>query len=164
MRRDLLLAAALLAAAACGEDPSTPRRTFDELRAAIGRADGAATLALMDSESVSYRHAVVREWRAMAARGDDVDTAATGVPLSPQEIESGTEDDVLALLMSRNFQLIKEARWFLDATVVEEAREGPAASRIRLRGKDGGERELWFVLEGGRWRYDHYRTTQLAGG
>ena len=152
------LTAALLLVAACGEEASTPRRTFDALRHAILTSDGRAVIAVIDSDSLWYRRGLIREWRALAARGE---LAAGAAGMTAAEVTQGTDEDAIALLITRNFALFRDSKWYLEAIVAEEVSEGADAVRLKLRGRDGMERDLWFLREEGRWRYDDYRTRQM---
>lgn len=154
----LLLAAFVLAAGACGGGRSTPRETFESMRAALNTKDGAALDALSDAESVSHRRAEVRERRAMLARGDDPETALQGMPLTAEEMRAGSEADASAKLLLKRSPLFADARWFNAASVVGETADGPDAACLKLRGVDGVERDVWFVRQGGRWCYDQFRT------
>jgi hypothetical protein len=159
-RANVWLAAAALLVASCGEDPSTPHRTFDALRHALLTSDGQAVTSILDSESMWYRRGLIREWRALADRGDTI-SPEKGIPLSAAELTQGTDDDAIALLLQRNFALFRDSKWYLEAAVAEEVPDGDDAMCFKLRGRDGAERDVWFLREGGRWRYDDYRTRQL---
>jgi hypothetical protein len=150
-------ALAVLVAAGCGGGRSTPREALESLRAALATHDGAALNAMTDSESVAHRRAEVRERRAMLERGDDPSAVMQGMPMTADEMRRGTEMDAAGILLDRRSPLFADAKWIGEATVVEEAQDGPDATRLRLRGVDGAERDLWFHREDGRWRYDQFR-------
>lgn len=152
------LLAVSLAAASCGGGRSTPRETFESMRAALNTTDGAALDALCDAESVSHRRAEVRERRAMLERGDDPSSALQGMPLTAEEMRAGTEADASARLLVKRSPLFADARWFNAATVVAETAEGKDAACLRLRGVDGVEHDMWFIRQAGRWCYDQFRT------
>jgi hypothetical protein len=154
----MLLVAVALAAASCGGGRSTPRETFESMRAALNTKDGAALDALTDAESVSHRRAEVRERRAMLERGDDPESALREMPLTAEEIRAGTEADASAILLVKRSPLFADARWFNAATVIAETADGPDAACLTVRGVDGVERSVWFVRQGGRWCYDQFRT------
>lgn len=147
----------LLAAAACGGGRGTPREALESFRAALATRDAAALHRLQDADSVAHRRAEVRERRAMLERGDDPADALKDFPLTADEVRRGTEDDAAALLLDKRTPLFADAKWIGSATVVEEAADGEDAARIRLRGTDGKERDLWFRRENGRWCYDQFR-------
>jgi hypothetical protein len=155
-----LAAAALLAAAlgGCARERSSPRDAFEALRAAVVARDAPALDALTDSDTVSYRRAEVREKRALLERGDAPDQVLQAVPLSAEEILRGGVEDAAVLLLARRSPLFDEAAWYAGASVVAEATEGDDAARLRVRGPDGKEEDLWFLRERGRWNYDQFRT------
>ena len=155
-----ILVALLLAAAACGDDRSTPRGTFEALRAALVERDGAALDALTDMNGVLHRRAEIRERRAMLERGDDPTEVMGDMPLSAEEVRRGTEADAAGLLLERRSPLFSVAGWIGAAEVVEEIADGPDCACVRLKGADGAMRELWFVRENGRWCYDQFRSRQ----
>ena len=150
-------AVSLLLAAGCGGGRATPAEALASLRAALATHDGVALNAMTDSDSVAHRCAEVRERRAMLARGDDPETAMQGMPVTADEVRRGSEMDAAAMLLDRRCSLFADAKWIGVATVVEEVPDGADAARIRLRGVDGTERDLWFRLEDGRWCYDQFR-------
>lgn len=164
MRPAATLLLVLAALAACNEAAAPVRKTPAEalaaLRVALVAQDGRALAAVLDSDSISFRHGMVREWRALLARGDDPQKTLAGVPVPPETIRAGTEDDAVAALLSKNFPLLADARWYADAAVAAEEAVGPDTAVMRLRGADGAEKDLWFLRENGDWRFDQFRTRQ----
>jgi len=159
MRRALaVLFLASLAACGGGRDPSTPREALDALRAVLLAGDGRAYLKLIDAESRSRSKAEVRERRALIARGEDAAAVFRGLPLTPDEVKRGDEADVAALFLPRRSPLFRDAQWIADAAIDAERQESEDATAIDLKGGDGGMRRLWFVREGGAWRFDNLRT------
>lgn len=163
MRPAATLLLALAALAACNEAAPvrrTPAEALAALQAALSAQDGRAIAAVLDSDSISFRRGIVREWRALLARGEDPQKVLSGAPVPPEAIRAGSEDDAIAALLSRNFPLLADARWYAEAAVAAEEAAGPDTAVIRLRGRDGAERDLWFLRESGDWRFDQFRTRQ----
>jgi hypothetical protein len=50
---------------------------------------------------------------------------------------------------------------WIDSAVVasERSTASPDERALVLRGRDGSEREMWFLREDGRWTFDYLRTT-----
>ncbi len=155
-RAAALLLLALLAG--CARGRGSPREAWESLRAAIAAQDGAAIGNLLDAESRAFRLRRIHEWRALLARADDPAKALADAPFSAEELRKSTDAEAAALWTARASPMLMEARWYLDAAVVEEQDERPDTARLRLRGVDGTERDLWFVREEGRWAFDQFRT------
>lgn len=159
MRLRPLLLAAALALAACGGGRSTPQETLDTLRSAVAVSDGARLVEVHDSITLANRRQMMRELRALLARGDDPKEVLKPVGLSAEEITTGTLDDAVGRLFLRNSPFVRHADWFRTATPVRPAEfESEDVAKLVLRGSDGMEREVWFVREKGKWAIDQPRT------
>ncbi len=151
----LLLLAGL---AACGQGRATPREALDTLRSAAETGDAARLADAYDADTKYARRAMIREWRALIARGDDPAQVLGRTSLSAQDVTTGTLDDAVARLFILHSPFVRDAAWFRDAKVTAEEMDGPDAAKLALTGVDGAVREIWFVREGGRWALDHGRT------
>ena len=159
MRRTILVAcAAALLLAACDPSPATPRATWDALRAGIAARDGATLLRFHDTETLVHRRQVIRDWRALLARGDAPEQVLGGTSLTVEEVVSGSPDDAVARLFAKHSPLLREGGWLGSATVAGERMDGADACELLLRGGDGKDFRLWLVVENGRWVIDHRRT------
>ena len=143
---------------ACGGGRASPRETFETIRSAVATGDAARLCDSYDEETKAHRRATIREWRALIARGDDAAPLIGRTELSLADVTTGTVDDVVARIFIRHSPFVREATWFRDAQVTAEESDGPSATKLRLRGLDGTDREVWFVQERGKWALDHGRT------
>lgn len=159
--RTTAVAALLMLIAACGGGHGTPEATLETLRAALAARDGATFLECVPKETRAFFRDNVRVWKARLDR-DDADPAFLGhLPLDQAEIRALDERAVTEHWMSAANPMVRHQPW-LDTAVVTAERSVPATEDERcltLRGRDGSERELWFVREDGRWMLDYLRTT-----
>jgi hypothetical protein len=157
----LLSLLAWLVAASCNEappGPATPREAFEALRKAALAKDPGALYDLLDGETLAHQRARVREWRALCARGGEFSKVVESDAFTKEDLDRLPDTEVVGKILARNSLVVAQSPWLADATVVEDEAESPTAARLRLRGADGSERDLWFILQEGHWRYDQYRT------
>jgi hypothetical protein len=111
-----------------------------------------------DAETKAARRAMIREWRALIARGDDPAAVLSRTSLSAQDVTTGSLDDGVARLFIVHSPFVRDSAWYRDAKVTAEEADGPDAAKLVLLGVDGTSRDVWFVRESGRWSLDHGRT------
>lgn len=157
MRAPLVLSVLLLLAA-CGGGRGTPQESLESIRAALAAADGHRLDELHDEDSRTFRRNQIREWRALFEQAEPPLESLERSGVTAEEIRAGTLDDAAALLVLRRSELVRNGRWYQMAGVVEETRDGEDAAKLRVRGPDGRERDLWFRREPDGWAFDHHRT------
>jgi hypothetical protein len=159
VRAGTLLVGTLLLAGACGGGRATPQETLDTLRSAVAVQDGPRLYAVHDGITLANRRQMMLDLRAQLARGDDPKEVLRPVGLSAEDVTAGTVEEAVARLFLRNSPFVRHADWFRAATPVGPAEfEGEDIAKLRLRGSDGDERDVWFVRERGKWAIDQART------
>lgn len=160
------LAALAVHAAACGQT-STPERTFDATRAIASGLDPVATFRLHDDYARTSSLQLVRDVRACIARGDDPAEVCRGLAISEEDARSAATDEELAARMLAKFSPLARASKWLESAMPAGPTERvePDVARMRLRGTDGREADLWLVLEQGRWVVNpRCGITEISGG
>jgi hypothetical protein len=157
-RRAVVPLLAVLAAAGCGGGRATPRETFETLRSAADTGDAARLADAYDGDTRAARRAMIREWRALLARGDDPAEVLGRTSLTARDVTEGTLDDAVGRLFILHSPFVRDGAWYRDAKVVAEEQDGPDAAKLQVLGVDGVSCDVWFVREGGRWALDHGRT------
>lgn len=141
-----------------------PRDALAAVQSAVEARDGALALGLIDIESRGFYAQRVREWRARIARGEAPELVLEDAGVPAAEVTSGTEQDAAGAYFLRYATVAVEEQWLRDAHVVEEVEESMPAdvspqTHLVLESPSGEQRRVWFVREGGRWVYDHFRTS-----
>jgi len=151
------LAAVLLTA--CGGGYGTPAETLETLKAAAASGDSATLYASLDAEARAFHRDMMRIWKARLERGDEVALFAHELPLEPKEIRALSEEEAAIKWVGQDSPIVRSKDWFETARVVGEPRVRSEDERaLTLRGRDGAEREVWFVREDGRWKFDILQT------
>ena len=157
-----LVVASLLSA--CGGGRSSPGEALDSLRAAMSARDGVRAFELHDVDSRAFHLQRIRTVRARLEGGEPDQDVLVFDDQSREMFLDGTPEDVAGRIMLSHSELLSSWEWLRDATVLEEEIEGELdgqlRARMRLRGSDGVESEIFFIEEPEGWAYDQFRLRQ----
>ncbi len=151
----LILVPALFAA--CSSEPATAREALDALRSALADDDGERIAQLHDPESRAFYRSQVREVRARLERGDSIAEIFPGGGQTAGYYADGSEDDALARFVLTSSEVAARGDWLAKAEVVGEESDDDSHVRLRLRGQDDQEQELFFVRTVHGWAHDAFR-------